>query len=171
MATMPGCSALLCRSSVNGSREASTTLATQWDPQLPPSTAETCRDCCGSLLSSTAGIIWPARGQGWAAMQSASMFSVLKQDGCIWLQGLWMPAVCLALPWALPMEKHCWGAATQHRWGAGSLPWQGAGPAQGCLASLSTQLCTEHEKVPARAGPLSCMGFEDEVLVSFHHWG
>lgn len=40
------------------------------------------------------------------------------------------PRICLAVPWALPMEKHCWGAGRQHRWGTGPLPWRGAGPAQ-----------------------------------------
>lgn len=121
---------LLCSSPVNGSREVSKPQATEWDPQLPTSRAETCRHCCGSLLSPTEGIIWPTREQEWAALQKYMNVSSSHMGWLHLALGAVDPRISLVVPWALPMEEPCWGAARQHRWGTGSLPWQGAGPAQ-----------------------------------------
>lgn len=140
------CLVLLCRRPVNGSREVSKTLATEWDPQLPTSTAETCRACCGSLVSPTEGIIWPTRGA-----RTSWNVKHLNISRCHtgWLPlalGAVDPRISLAVPRALPMEKHCWGqpaAQMRCRIFTWARSWTSTARSQGSPASLSTQLCTE----------------------------
>lgn len=133
------CLVLLCR-------EVSKTLATEWDPQLPASTAETCRSCCGSLVSPTEGIIWPTRG---ARMSCNAKHLNVSRSHTGWLPlalGAVDPRISLAVPRALLMEKHCWGQpAAQMRcriitW---VRRWTSTARSQGSPAGLSTQLCTE----------------------------